>query len=998
VTDAPGDNTEQYILRVALENALTGEAKVVEASIDRVTHASEKATAASEGMDRQNKKTKRSLTEEALAAEAAARGTKQFGDEAAKAAIKSKMLERQNKKTEKSFLGFIKFGFSFEKLFKAYKIYVIGDALQFVATAINGLGSAGIAAIGGLAPLSGMLAAYPGLLAAGAQGMAAFKIGMSGMGPALQTILNPTSTIDQVYKSMHNISANGRMVLITIAKIHKSWLGVRQSTQDALLKDIAPTIRDLAQTYLPTLQKELGATATELNKVAHRTANWLNDPRVAKSMDGLMGSNAKVVGNLGGAAFGGMRMLVNLLIAAEPLTQHISHDMASMTNNLANTMRDHRSGIREWLLGSYDLWKKTWAVVKDFGIGMFNIFKASKPLSKAMGEDLGTVAKNFRDWTESDEGRKKMHDFFEKQIPVVRELGKWIIDIGKQWFRLTDNTKGFLKTSGMLRTHLLPDLVTVANSMAGKFLPSLVQIVDAWARSPFATSALSNAISMFATSLDFILRTIEKMPAPMQTLLGNMLTLSLFFKMQPEFIKGIAQAPFKMIGDKIKEHLTDKFAEMTTSMKVARGAAGLGGLILLMSNFGDQSTTAGKAVNTAAHVAGAAMLGFAVGGPWGAAIAGAVDLTYELAAKWLNVKHNINEAGLKAKDYAGTLDSITAKITQQTKMQVAQDLQKSGVFNTAEKYGISDKLVLNSAMGNYAAQHKLARQMRNVGARGGQALIDMQDMTGAVGLTRGSLRSSVEAQRQVMDALGTSKKYAGDLSTQMGGAGDAGQRLVDELTGGNKKMQHMVTGAGDLNALLGNTSGTRRQNHMLITMKTNINNMVRAAQGYVNLIGGGVLGIGSAGLPNQSTLPSYSYFTGGTHPGGRALVGELGPEAAIDRYGKISMLGMNGPEITRLGAGTAIIPASATADPYGGATGKAPGWAVSALQRAYDGAVGTGTHDTAYRPAGGHTGPMVHNDVRVTMPIQTVGSDFDAESAVRRAWMKIQQETEERAL
>lgn len=66
----------------------------------------------------------------------------------------------------------------------------------------------------------------------------------------------------------------------------------------------------------------------------------------------------------------------------------------------------------------------------------------------------------------------------------------------------------------------------------------------------------------------------------------------------------------------------------------------------------------------------------------------------------------------------------------------------------------------------------------------------------------------------------------------------------------------------------------------------------------------------SGGVPSD-ILDSPGFAAGGIHPGGRAMVGELGPELAFFD-GAWQLLGANGPQVVDLPAGVEIIPADKT--------------------------------------------------------------------------------------
>jgi hypothetical protein len=137
----------------------------------------------------------------------------------------------------------------------------------------------------------------------------------------------------------------------------------------------------------------------------------------------------------------------------------------------------------------------------------------------------------------------------------------------------------------------------------------------------------------------------------------------------------------------------------------------------------------------------------------------------------------------------------------------------------------------------------------------------------------------------------------------------------------------------------------------------------------------------------------WGLYTGGaTHYGERGLAGELGPEAWISRTGKMKMLGLNGPEIVSPGEG-AVIPASATRDPFRGSMGLTPGWAQEAFRKVASARIGD-VASTA-TTSGGKT--VTYGETTVSIGPIYASQDIDVERAVHEGLRKAEQERGERA-
>lgn len=970
-----GGHDDRYTLHVGLENELSGPAKVVEQSLEDVGDKARDGSVQLALFEMAAEKAGDSAAKAGAKAAAGAKGLNEFGDEAAEAAVKARLLERQSKKTQKGLIGYLNFGISFRKIFGAIKYLAIVDGIAAIAGGLVGLGAAAIGALGVVGPLVGVLGAVPGVVGAGIQALATFKFGLSGMGEGLKAVLDPKATAEDVAQALQDIGPSGRMVLFVLRDMNEEWKDMKQNVQEALLQGMAPVIRDLGTQYIPILNRGLSLTATHLNDVLRYTAAWLNDPAMRQTIESVMNSNANVAGNVGRGISGGMRLFVEFLAAAGPMLEEMSADFEVFMGRMADLTHDRRGGLSNWLSESYEQWKDIWTVLKDFSAALFNVVKGAAPLTKAMGGDLSDVAENFRAWTESTEGQRSMKDFFTDMIPVVRELGNWIIDIGKALVGIA-RTDTFLEISRVLRTEALPIIAELGDKMGGKFVPLFVDFLELLEEMVDAglIDTLSESLNVMMGVLGAMVDVFKALPGPLQGVVGQLLVLSMLIKMTPGlFLGAMVKKGFRLWKNEL--------GAISTKAQILRGGSGLLGLGLLMSDFGDTTTNTGKAIEITTGALGGAAMGFAVGGPWGAAIGGAIGLVWGLVEAFRGVSPAIDSAALEMLDFKDTLDATNAAITETTRLRMRDSLQAAGVFDMADKYGIDLKDVLDASMGDPAAMQRfLTEYQRILPTLTGQAKTDFESILDGIQGAHVALSRSIDDANQGLRALG----QEGITTGEQFGRNNA---LVDEL---NRKLNRAARNARGLTNELfpkGKSKGSVLFNDPSVTAPpghdslwfNNPGGMAGPSSGAYNGLPPGVPQFYKGGIPALNKM---------------SMVGERGPEAFVTPGGKMSMVGQYGPELRRFSEHGAIIPASATADPFGGATGNAPQWAVRALQRAYEGAGASQGHQAPNRAADRQGTAEKHYHMH-TGPIYPQ-SAFDVDRAINDAFDKMQRESEER--
>lgn len=159
-------------------------------------------------------------------------------------------------------------------------------------------------------------------------------------------------------------------------------------------------------------------------------------------------------------------------------------------------------------------------------------------------------------------------------------------------------------------------------------------------------------------------------------------------------------------------------AEKRTALlaSTARTAAGMSGLLALAL----AAETSNDAVSTLATGAGAAAVGFSVGGPWGAAIGGAGGLLFSLSKASSEAKDAVLRAAGAAGEsktswdsYRDTMDNVTGATTKATKAMLIQDLQQSELIKQAGALGISQQTLVNGMLGHTKASARLAQALKD---------------------------------------------------------------------------------------------------------------------------------------------------------------------------------------------------------------------------------------------------------------------------------------------
>lgn len=207
----------------------------------------------------------------------------------------------------------------------------------------------------------------------------------------------------------------------------------------------------------------------------------------------------------------------------------------------------------------------------------------------------------------------------------------------------------------------------------------------------------------WAKKLDSLAGSFQALPPDVQKLAGSF---------------GIALAamgPALLMTSKLitaYQTLSTTMGDASKKAMAMRMGAAVGGMVAL-SFAAQTSNDKLKALST---IGGGALMGFAAGGPIGAAIGAGAGGLYILA-------QHLNDAADAAKkskaDYsglAGSLDQLTGAVTRDTRQTIENQLARSGALKSLATYGISTRTAISAILGEGQARKVVSAAIKSQSA------------------------------------------------------------------------------------------------------------------------------------------------------------------------------------------------------------------------------------------------------------------------------------------
>jgi hypothetical protein len=740
--------------------------------------------AAADATDGKTKATKESTKATDESTKSTKRHRKATDDDAKSQTV----LQRVLSKTGKKFKEAGKNGEALGAIMKAMKVPAIVTAVTLLGQAVAALGAAGFAAISGLAPLVGTLGAMPTLLSAMGQAMATVKMGFKGIGAGLKVLTDPTSTTATISEAMEKLSPAAQHFAYQLAAVTRQTHNWKGAIQAAMLPGFATALYRVSGQF-PVIKKGLVDTGRTMGDFAKRlgvmVAGW-------DDLGSIMARNNRILrGGMLPALLGVVSMFHDFLGAGGPLAERFAKWLGTAATNLAAmTAAGAQDGRLEGFLNrAGDLAAGVGKFLGDISVGLFNIGKQSGAMSTMMGHSFGTMAANFRAWTESMGGQASIRQYFQDAMPVVRELGLLVKDVLK--------TLGGLAAQGdlapliaQIRTELVPALNNLLTGVTGALGPAIIDLATAWVQfeSSFSYQPIEAAASAIAGLAKGVTALIHTIPG-MGNVVATFITLGIVFKTLALLGKmtGITVFVGSMVSKTgavrvFTQALQGNTLAIAENEMAQSGAARAGGAVRgELQKMSAAYQWGAKTQGVFAGATGAAAQGLssmkrglgglvgALGGPWMLAMAAAVGVVMVFMNKSKEQKQRID-------DVAMSLDQQTGALTANTRATVAKKLQDEGAYASAKKLGISMTDVTDAALGNEAAMERVRSKLVAYDGDAADALAGNKYF--GVSLTSNG-RSAMEVARSI---------------GQMSGAVDTAKAKTRELAEATAKSTHAVAG------------------------------------------------------------------------------------------------------------------------------------------------------------------------------------------------------------
>ncbi|HET6285179.1 MAG TPA: hypothetical protein VFG15_00335, partial [Amycolatopsis sp.] len=500
-------------------------------------------------------------------------------------------------------------------------------------------------------------------------------------------------------------------------------------------------------------EQSIGATEQVFGRYADTVIRRSED---AADALGLSANEYRELANVTGA------MLSNAgtpLAKVADLTHKLEQRAADMAATFGGTTREAIESVTALLRGETD-------PIERYGVSIKEADINARLAAQGLDDLEGSARKQA-------EQQARLALLFEQTAKSAGQFGRESDTLAGQSQRLGAEWENLQAEAGQL---LLPMLVDLAQVGREEVLPMLEDGVD-WFRANkdeiagMAGSVRDELLPPLETLLGVgrdVVGMISDLPGPVKEWGAE---AAIAAAVLPRLAGGVTAVSGGLTG--MVANLRNAETRTAALGRAARGAAGIGGLVLLTQAAGESNDELKLLEGTL----GGAALGFSLGGPWGAAIGGVAGLgtaLESLPSQGEKAKAIVDELAAANEAYKASLDQVNGALTEQYRQQTLLRLEQSGVIETGRELGFTHRELVNAALGQKDALGQVRQALLEAGVvfdDTGKAMLEFDEngmalhpdltlLAQVLGVTKEQLR---ENQREIRGNTAATRDYSGAL-------------------------------------------------------------------------------------------------------------------------------------------------------------------------------------------------------------------------------------------
>lgn len=266
---------------------------------------------------------------------------------------------------------------------------------------------------------------------------------------------------------------------------------------DKLATKITPAMDGLSRLFGKAGQSMVQSFSGAVTRVLNDLYKKLDDPAMDKFYRAWNESMPRAFESLGKAASSFITGLTAFFVPILPYAERLAEAIRRAADRFSEWAKSAKgqNAIADWMETAWQVAKDLWTGLKDIWVGLRNIFGLATGSGGNFAEWVRDIAERFKEWTESEEGREAIKQWFKDAEELAKDLKDIVGQIGKAFDALdspagrtmmnafTEFIKfiafnGYVAASAMNAVNIA--ITWLADHIGTRFMDSLEDMKEFW--------------------------------------------------------------------------------------------------------------------------------------------------------------------------------------------------------------------------------------------------------------------------------------------------------------------------------------------------------------------------------------------------------------------------------------------------------------------------------------------------------------------------------------
>jgi hypothetical protein len=232
-------------------------------------------------------------------------------------------------------------------------------------------------------------------------------------------------------KAMEALGPAARGMVKNIQGLQKQWQGVTQTVQKNVFAGMAGPIKNIGNTLLPVMKKNLGATGGQVNLLMKDIAKFATSKTFLSQFGSILKGNTAIFGQLRLAAVPVLSGIVTLLKGIMPSALGVSKGVVGVAKGFQSWAQGIvKSGaLNRIIQRGLGIFRDLWNIIKNVGGVLGRFFGAAAGPGAGLIKTLSTLSDKLKGVASSADSKGGIAAWAQSGIDALKSVGGFISKI-----------------------------------------------------------------------------------------------------------------------------------------------------------------------------------------------------------------------------------------------------------------------------------------------------------------------------------------------------------------------------------------------------------------------------------------------------------------------------------------------------------------------------------------------------------------------------------------